>query len=336
LLLGLVLFYHRGGFAIDMKRIIVLIDGTWEVETSATNVAKLAPLIKGVDVHGVEQLVFYHDGVGAESNWLLHTLGGAIGLGLKDIVQAGYDSAFLNYRQGDEIYIFGFSRGAYAARAVAGRLGPHTPVKCVGVFDTVGSYGIPAGIGFAALARYYAQTTLGFNDTCIGEHVDVGLHALAIDEHRRPFVPTFWTCPKRKLPHAHVEQVWFAGGHAGVGGGGADSGTSDIALLWMIGRVQELTGLAFDHEAVEASTKPKLTGHISDSTVGWPIDHRFPHYRPILAGSRPAATMMHIGERVHWSALRRRAISPLAYQPLNLPWRLGDGAICYHRYAGGW
>src|SRR5450631_3355174 len=255
-----------------MKRIVVLIDGTWEVETSATNIAKLEPLIKGVDEHGVESMVFYHDGVGAESNLVQHLLGGTIGLGLKEIVQAGYDSAFLNYRQGDEIYIFGFSRGAYAARAVAGRLGPDIPVKCVGVFDTVGSYGIPAGIGFAALARYYAQETLGFSDTHIGEHVEVGLHALAIDEHRRPFVPTLWTCPRRMPPHVHVEQVWFAGNHNGIGGGSSDSGTSDIALLWMISRVQALTGLPFDHEAIHASTRPMLTSPISDTTIGWPID----------------------------------------------------------------
>jgi hypothetical protein len=325
-----------------MKRIIVLIDGTWENETSATNISKLVPLIKGVDAHGVEQVVFYHDGVGSEPDFLRHLLGGAIGLGLKDIVQAGYDSAFLNYRQGDEIYIFGFSRGAYAARAIAGRLGTSdTPVKCVGVFDTVGSFGIPAGIGLAALARYYAQTTLGFSDTILGDHVDVGLHALAIDEHRRPFVPTFWTYPVRKPPHAHVEQVWFAGDHCGVGGGGPDSGTSDIALLWMISRVQHLTGLAFDAEAIEATTRPAISGPIYDSTIGWPIDHLFPHERPILASWRditvpqPDPAMMHIGEKVHWSAITRRRAG-MKYRPANLPRILLDTDVCYHRYAGGW
>jgi Uncharacterized alpha/beta hydrolase domain (DUF2235) len=66
-------------------------------------------------------------------------------------------------------------------------------IKCVGVFNTVGSYGVPAGIGLAPLARYFTLATLGFHDTMFGEHIDVGLHTVAVDERRRPIVPTFWT-----------------------------------------------------------------------------------------------------------------------------------------------
>jgi uncharacterized protein (DUF2235 family) len=193
-----------------------------------------------------------------------------------------------DYDTGDEIYIFGFSRGAYAARALTGLIGasgiprhsdaalfevawqhyrvsptarqrPQTAsaadhktlteyssaaagrafhdtrsVKCVAVWDTVGSYGIPAGIGLAPLARYFALLTLGFHDTSFGEHVEVGLHAAAVDEHRRPFVPTFWTIAKGQQPKGHVEQTWFAGAHCNVGGGYPDSGLSDQALVWWL------------------------------------------------------------------------------------------------------
>jgi hypothetical protein len=145
----------------------------------------------------------------------------------------------------------------------------------VGVWDTVGSYGIPAGIGLAPLARYFTLATLGFHDTGFGEHVKVGLHALAVDEPRRPFVPTFWTISIGHQPNGHVEQTWFAGAHSNVGGGYADSGLSDQALIWMIARVQALTGLEFDVQAVRSDTTPNIAGIVVDSTQGWPIDHRF-------------------------------------------------------------
>ncbi|MGA9005527.1 MAG: DUF2235 domain-containing protein [Xanthobacteraceae bacterium] len=84
--------------------------------------------------------------------------------------------------------------------------------------------------------------TLGFHDASFGDHVQVGLHAVAVDEHRRPFVPTFWTIPKGQHPKGHVEQTWFAGAHCNVGGGYADSGLSDEALVWMVARALERVG----------------------------------------------------------------------------------------------
>ncbi len=269
-----------------MKRIVVLIDGTWNDEGKGadTNVAKLDPenksalrrLILAKSVTGTPQICHYHDGVGAEGDLLNRLLGGSIGLGLKKIVQDCYGFVVANYEVGDEIHIFGFSRGAYAARALTGLIGASgiqrkpdpqgfeiawshyrvkpavrkakTPadtteqaviqryrllldrnafhqdrsVKCVAVWDTVGCYGVPAGFGLAPLARYITLLFLGFHDTRFGDHVDVGLHAVAVDERRRPFVPTFWTIPKGQRPRGHVEQTWFAGVHCSVGGGSSE------------------------------------------------------------------------------------------------------------------
>jgi uncharacterized protein (DUF2235 family) len=274
-----------------MKRIAVLIDGTWNKEGSGadTNVAKLdsarkiQAFIKATAADGTLQHVHYHDGVGTEGDLIQKLLGGFIGLGLKKIIQDVYEFIVADYAAGDELYIVGFSRGAYAARALAGLIGasgiqrkldanvfevawqhyrvapavrkqPQTAgssdrktladynmlatkqsfhdtrtITCVGVWDTVGSYGIPAGIGLAALARYFTLAMLGFHDTSFGDHVKVGLHAIAVDEHRRPFVPTFWTILKGEEPKGHVEQTWFAGAHSNVGGGYSDSGLSDEA-----------------------------------------------------------------------------------------------------------
>jgi len=69
------------------------------------------------------QRVHYHDWVGGEGDFLQKVLGGAIGLALKKIIQEVYECIVTDYASGDELYIFGFSRGAYAARALAGLIG---------------------------------------------------------------------------------------------------------------------------------------------------------------------------------------------------------------------
>ena len=200
------------------------------------------------------------------------------------------------------------------------------PIKCVAVWDTVGSYGVPAGFGLAALARYFTLFTLGFHDTSFGNGIDVGLHALGVDEHRRPFVPTLWTIAKGRRPRGHVEQTWFAGAHCNVGGGYPDSGLSDLALIWMIARVQALTQLEFDSAAIKANTTPDFGGLVVDSTKGWWFDHLFPHYRTVLSPhaihhgylfNQMKTDEENIDERVHWSVLQKRNAG--AYNPRNLP-----------------
>jgi uncharacterized protein (DUF2235 family) len=375
-----------------MKRIVILIDGTWNKEGTGadTNVAKLDSgkrrvkqiFIKPTATDGIAQHVHYHDGVGSDGNLTQRLLGGAIGLGLKKIIQDAYETIVSDFVAEDEIYIFGFSRGAYAARALAGLIGasgiqrekngaefevawdhyrvapgvrqePKTAgvsdrkalddynallkrqafhdtrtIKCVAVWDTVGSYGIPAGIGLAPLARYFTLLTLGFHDTSFGEHIEIGLHAVAVDEHRRPFVPTFWTIAKGQQPKGHVEQTWFAGAHCNVGGGYLQSGLSDQALIWMIARVQALTALEFDTAAVKANTNANLAEAVVDSTKGWVIDHAFPHFRIVLSpvaiqhgyitnSENPAEE--HINERVHWSVIAKRTnAAAVRYSPPNL------------------
>jgi uncharacterized protein (DUF2235 family) len=377
-----------------MKRNVVLIDGTWNNEGVGfdTNVAKLDPaygapvnpLIKTLAKDGVRQLCFYHDGVGSDGPRLRKLLGGAIGLGLKSIIQDSYSWLARNFEAGDEIYLVGFSRGAYAVRALAGligasgiargankdaieaawqfyrvkpqiRAGRSRPgfgdqkriiayrslerkaafhkerrIACVAVWDTVGSYGIPAGIGLAPLARYFALAVLGFHDTYFGDHIDVGLHGVAIDEHRRPFVPTLWTMPKGRAPRGHVEQTWFAGAHCNIGGGYAESGLSDDAFAWLVARLQALTALDFEAAAVAARIHPDLDGEVVDSTIGWPIDQRWPHLRTVLSPdaidhkaftNSPNPRDENINERVHWSALEKLGRPSIAPGKADMPYR---------------
>jgi len=184
---------------------------------------------------------------------------------------------------------------------------------------------------------------LGFHDTSFGEHVAVGLHAVGVDEHRRPFVPTFWTIEKGQQPKGHVEQTWFAGAHCNVGGGYADVALSDQALIWMIARVQALTALEFDVQAIRANTKPNIDGPVIDSTKGWPLDHFFPHFRIVLSPdaiqhgylfNSKQAHKQHINERVHWSVVAKRSGSGSAlgasaaiYNPPNLPLNISPDRI---------
>lgn len=113
-----------------MKRIAILCDGTWNrLEADRpTNVVRLAQSIVATASDGVPQLTVYLPGVGtgagssAVARWLDVLLGGAFGWGLDRIMAEAYRDLVFAYEPGDELYIFGFSRGAYTARSFAGLL----------------------------------------------------------------------------------------------------------------------------------------------------------------------------------------------------------------------
>ncbi|MBM3553806.1 MAG: DUF2235 domain-containing protein [Alphaproteobacteria bacterium] len=360
-----------------MIRNIVLLDGTWNTPRDFTSIckksweAKVAErLIPPRGADGVEQKVRYFSGVGAQG---FKIVGGTVGLGLRKIVQDAYDWVVDNYRDDQELYIYGFSRGAYAARALAGLIGdcgvrktkdrgvfdiaranrsaraasrrgapPSGPdiqannrVKLLGVFETVGSYGVPAGFsGLAPLGRYLVLKAFGgFEDTRLGAHVDHALHAIGVDERRRPFIPTFWTVNKGEPHPKNIEQNWFPGVHSNVGGGYEESGLSDIALIWMIARTQALTGLSFDNDAIRRALKPNIDGDIPDSAEHYPIDRNFPRSREMFAAGAPANSFLeggspdeeHVNEKLHWSVLAKLGrrcevygVEDTRYDPSNL------------------
>jgi hypothetical protein len=155
------------------------------------------------------------------------------------------------------------SAADYIQTAAEDRLHVITKIRCVGVWDTVGSYGIPAGIGLGALSRIFTAWLLrGFHDTEIGTCIEIGLHAVAVDERRRPFAPTFWTIPRGKHPAGDVEQVWFVGAHTNIGGDYSDARLSDIPLIWMMARVSEIGNSNFGrrHLRLELFTVQKNSG----------------------------------------------------------------------------
>lgn len=118
--------FGRGKAGPKKKKLIVFCDGTWnkpdqrddDHRPCPTNVAKLFEATASHDHTGAPQLATYVQGVG--THWYDRLLGGAFGFGISENIKEGYRFLCSNYVPGDEIYLFGFSRGAYAARSLAG------------------------------------------------------------------------------------------------------------------------------------------------------------------------------------------------------------------------
>lgn len=108
------------GSHIMKKNIVICSDGTGNqsIKDRGTNVFKLYEAID--HHHQTTQLTFYDDGVGTEDLKFLKILGGAFGFGLSRNVRELYTNVARSYRPGDDIYLFGFSRGAYTVRTLAG------------------------------------------------------------------------------------------------------------------------------------------------------------------------------------------------------------------------
>ena len=110
-----------------VKRLMVCCDGTWSKPDNkvVTNVEKIARSVQNDPAlaSGITQLVYYIAGVGASSYAADRMLGGAFGFGLSQNVISSYRFLAQNYEPGDEIFIVGFSRGAYTARSLAGMIG---------------------------------------------------------------------------------------------------------------------------------------------------------------------------------------------------------------------
>jgi uncharacterized protein (DUF2235 family) len=291
-----------------MKRIITCSDGTWNApsEKARTNVQKIFDLILKRDSNGIAQAKFYDEGIGAQGGMVTRMLNGATGKGIDDNIKDIYKCIVWNYEPGDEIYLFGFSRGAYTARSLAGlirkcgilkksdlslitkayelyrdrNITPNSEetkkfkneycfevsnIKFIGVWDTVGSLGIPLNA-----FQWFNKKKYSFYDTTLSSIVDYAYHAISIDEQRSNFKQTPWkkseNADKRATPQV-LEEKWFAGVHSNVGGGYPDEGLADIPLQWMIDKARA-TGLAFDEEAIKHYVKPNVEATLYNARKG--------------------------------------------------------------------
>jgi uncharacterized protein (DUF2235 family) len=297
-----------------VKRLAIYLDGTWNSPRSRTNVTLLNELTADADGQGNPQLLHYDDGVGnALGQWLT---GGLFGSGLSEKVVAAYDWLAQTYEDGDAIYLFGFSRGAFTARSLAGMIARHgltrpsaqprgqevfalyrrtgyatlapdarhIPIEFIGVWDTGGALGVPFG-RMAGVSR----SSFRFHDTYPSTHYLNAYQALAIDEGRPAFVPTLWTRFHRFGPpfppwERELEQRWFVGAHTDVGGGGPGSPLAKIPAKWMQDRAKD-SGLVF-HTDITLTGNEKLAP-IQDSFSTF----LFGLYRLLHGGKRAVRTI---------------------------------------------
>jgi len=290
-----------------MRNLVVCCDGSWatiDLQQDGilcpTNVARI---YNAVDCSNKTDLKYYHPGVGTEGGWWAKLRGGIVGEGLDKNIMSAYKWLAEHYQPQDNIFIFGFSRGAYTARSLAGMISTcglidisavendidkrwkviETIFKCyrknkpsiqysfipgvrihfLGVWDTVGALGIPDNYVVLSLLFNRAKK-YGFHNTSLSTIVDHARHAVALDEQRASFAPTLWT-PLIPLG-CDVKQTWFPGGHGDVGGGCMQSGLSDGSLKWMMDEAAQC-GLSFNQNMYK-QLKPDYMDSSHDGLVG--------------------------------------------------------------------
>jgi len=220
--------------------------------------------------------VFYEAGVQWHS-WR-KTMDVMLGKGINRQIRRAYGYLASRYRPGDRIFLFGYSRGAYAVRSLAGVIdrvglvraeqanvrnirtayrhyetGPESdsarafarsychaelPIEMVGVWDTVKALGMRL-----PLLWRFAEDRHSFHNHQLGDSIRNGFHALALDETRQVFTPVLWAT--REDWSGHVEQVWFHGTHGDVGGqlGGFEKARplANLSLVWMLEQAESCT-----------------------------------------------------------------------------------------------
>ncbi|MGR3715186.1 MAG: DUF2235 domain-containing protein [Thermohalobaculum sp.] len=264
------------------------------------------------------------------------------GMGINLAICQGYGFLASRYRLGDRIYLFGYSRGAYAVRSLAGMIGSvgllrreqathrnirrafrlyqrngssaaradfiarrcHDGIKIemVGVWDTVKALGLP----YPVLSRL-GQMATGFHDHTLGPHIGHGYHALAIDEDRTAFAPILWQ--RSEHWEGRLEQAWFPGAHSDIGG---DIGSlakarplANMPLNWMLLRAAR-HGLVLP-EGWE--------GRFSEVPAAALVGNRSGLARLFL-WRRPRVTGDGDGEAIHLSIRDRMAALP-GYRPVG-------------------
>lgn len=330
-----------------MKRIVVCCDGTWQRplqnyrgQPAPTNVVRMADRIAKRDNHGVAQIMYYDEGVGTggpfDAIW-----GGAFGAGLDQNIAQAYRFLVANYLLGDEIFLFGFSRGAYTVRSLAGMIRKcgivrrdkvvseaaalelyrdeqHPESRGPTAFRHATSIAGSDDIRIKCIGVWDTVGALGlpgatnsryaFHDTKLSGTVDFAFQALAVDERRKAFLPTLWTSPPKR--GQTLEQAWFPGTHSDVGGGIASCGLPELAMQWMSENA-ERAGLMFD-PAVQLAHPLR-----PDPLAPLNAVERWPFW--LIAGGLEGR-VIHTGETLtlHPAVLQRWDTPNARYRPQNL------------------
>jgi len=389
------------------KNIVLFSDGTGNSSASPfkTNVWRLYQAIDikpPTDPKDPQQIVYYDNGVGTENFKPIAALGEALGIGVWQNAKDFYTFVCRNYDVGDQIYGFGFSRGAFTIRLVMGLIGkcgivktkPHSEAKLreaiemayeayrrdfllrasrrnmmpyhwimrqpryrseggqkttmidltnghddsiqqwfvdvpfLGVWDTVDAYGMP--IDELKMAIDQRVWPLSFADRDPAKRIKVIRHALSLDDERPTFRPVLWNeevqdpanpnDPKARitLERKHIQQVWFAGVHANVGGGYPDDGLAYSALDWMMSEASGCDLRFIQHCRDEVRWRASPHGEQYDSRAGVAGYYRYgPRDMSLLCNDERHGVKVPI-PWVHVDAFDRIARHQRAYAPVSL------------------
>lgn len=327
------------------KNIVFCADGTWNHPgeknrdiVADTNVYKFYKALEAV----AGQVSGYDDGVGADGTPIDRLLGGAIGEGLFGKIKDGYRFVAQHYDPGDQIYIFGFSRGAYTARSLAGMIAicglpDQSKFSDAAINEAFSAYRMRTNQDpvLQNLQRKYGNNNsnieiamvgvwdtvgalgipgeifdgldegfYGFLDTNLHPDVKAAYHAVSIDERRPEFVPTLWN-PDSVAPGNKFEQIWFAGVHADVGGGYADCGLANITLRWMLENARR-RGVLFDANEYATHTNVGPKHALDLAHESWHPLWGFPERRHVRKDADIA------------NSVEIRITHETRYQPVNL------------------
>ena len=358
------------------KNIVICSDGTGNtaVKDRGTNVFKI---FESIDLNNHRfnpkldpQVPIYDDGVGTEDFRPLKIFAGMTGWGLSRNVKQLYKELCRIYDPGDKIFLFGFSRGAFTVRTLAGFIvkcgiidakkqptanafdesvnkaykayrscyrtvlmrllrgeasgaatedfksqfchAQQSKIHFIGVWDTVDAVGMPFHVSDLINAVIYR---FKFPNHRLSEHVDQAYHALAVDDDRHSFHPLLWD---QRIPSQNkfqkIEQVWFAGAHANVGGGYPKQGMSLAALHWLMTKAEK-AGLRFipgeyEYHRDHANVDDKLY----DPRAGLGVFYRWkPRDIAELCRNNGVSPAIHLG------LMERIAHGTEDYSPGNLP-----------------
>jgi uncharacterized protein (DUF2235 family) len=292
-----------------MKRLIICCDGTWQKleNADASNVLKITQSIRATDDQGMPQIVYYDQGIGTNGDFIDQLGGGAFGWGIDQKIKSAYRFLSLNYQDGDEIYLFGFSRGAYTIRCLAGFIYCSGLLKRQYINKAPQAYELyrdrtnatkPSGIQaiqfrqdygahvpIHALCCWDTVGSLGIPDLIPHfpldnwlnkkyEFFDTKLNRLIHNAFHAIAIDeirkSFPVTPMDKSDGAttKINELWFVGDHGCIGGGTeATYGLSDITLDWMMEQVERI-GLALDRQLVEHKLNPRFDTAFDNKPTG--------------------------------------------------------------------
>ena len=254
---------------------VIVLDGTLASlhPGRESNAGRAFQLLREPVTGALRRSLYYEPGLQWDS-WA-DTVDVLQGRGINRQIRRAYGWLCSHYRPGDRIFLLGYSRGAYAVRSLAGvidRVGllrhdqaterhvtlayrhyerdpdsrsarifaletchDEAPIQMVGVWDTVKALGVRLPLLWMLTEGKHA-----FHNHHLGSSIRHGFQALALHETREVFTPVLWDCPPGW--EGNVEQMWFRGSHADIGGQLGDFTAArplaNIPLVWMLDRAE--------------------------------------------------------------------------------------------------